>query len=110
MLPDSTASRASDPSLSRRGFLAASAAVGGGLMLGLSLPLGRSQAAQSESFAPNAFIRIDPARGAGERLVGIADGLRHRTRTKRCLIEFAGDRFGGQLSMRTFVASAATSS
>ena len=27
-------------------------------MLSLSLPLGRSEAAQSEGFAPNAFIRI----------------------------------------------------
>ena len=58
MLPDRTTSRASGPNLSRRSFLSASAAVGGGLMLGISLPLGHSKAAQSESFAPNAFIRI----------------------------------------------------
>jgi len=52
-----TAPRASDTNLSRRGFLIAGVAVGGGLML--SLPLGRSEAAHPESFAPNAFIRID---------------------------------------------------
>jgi isoquinoline 1-oxidoreductase beta subunit len=58
MLPYRTTSCAPGTDLSRRGFLNASAAVGGGLMLSLSLPLGRSKAAQSESFALNAFIRI----------------------------------------------------
>ena len=58
MIPDCTPSRAPGADLSRRDFLIASAAVGGGLMLSLSLPLGRSEAAPSESFAPNAFIRI----------------------------------------------------
>jgi len=58
MTLDRIASRASDTNLSRRNFLVTSAAVGSGLMLGLSLPLGRSEAAQSDSFAPNAFIRI----------------------------------------------------
>jgi isoquinoline 1-oxidoreductase beta subunit len=48
-----------DTNLSRRSFLATGASVGGGLVLSLSLPFGRSEAAQSESFAPNAFIRID---------------------------------------------------
>jgi isoquinoline 1-oxidoreductase beta subunit len=52
-----TASRVSDTTLSRRSFLSASAAVGGGLILSLSLPLARSEAA-AESFSPNAFIRI----------------------------------------------------
>lgn len=58
MILDRTISRASDTNLSRRSFLATSAAAGGGLVLGLSLPLGRSEAATAEDFAPNAFIRI----------------------------------------------------
>jgi isoquinoline 1-oxidoreductase subunit beta len=47
--------------LSRRHFLRAGAAAGGGLWLSLSLPSvnGEAEAAGSESFAPNAFIRID---------------------------------------------------
>jgi isoquinoline 1-oxidoreductase beta subunit len=58
MIIDRTASDASGTDLSRRSFLISGAAVGGGLMLSLSLPLGQSEAATSESFAPNAFIRI----------------------------------------------------
>ena len=55
---DRTAPRASGTELSRRSFLATGAAAGGGLMLSLSLPFGQSEAAASEAFAPNAFIRI----------------------------------------------------
>jgi isoquinoline 1-oxidoreductase subunit beta len=58
MILDRIACRASDTNLSRRGFLATSAAAGGGLMLSFSLPLGRSDAAHSEDFTPNAFISI----------------------------------------------------
>ncbi|QOG19240.1 xanthine dehydrogenase family protein molybdopterin-binding subunit [Bradyrhizobium sp. SEMIA] len=53
----------SDPTqgdLSRRGFLRASAAMSGGLLLSLSLPFvsRESKAASSDGFEPNAFIRI----------------------------------------------------
>ncbi len=44
--------------VSRRGFLQAGAAAGGGLMLSLSLPLANSVAEAADSFAPNAFVRI----------------------------------------------------
>ncbi len=46
--------------LTRRGFLQAGAAAGGGLLLGLSLPLARSEAeaAGIDTFAPNAFVRV----------------------------------------------------
>jgi isoquinoline 1-oxidoreductase beta subunit len=45
--------------LSRRGFLQAGAAAGGGLLLSLSLPfVNAAEAADADGFAPNAFIRI----------------------------------------------------
>jgi isoquinoline 1-oxidoreductase beta subunit len=48
-------------SLSRRIFLKAGAAAGGGLLLSLSLPLSMhdAEAAGAAGFAPNAFVRID---------------------------------------------------
>src|SRR4051812_23801695 len=52
------ASRDDKPNLSRRGFLVSTAALGGGLVLSVALPFGRSEAAASTDFAPNAFIRI----------------------------------------------------
>jgi isoquinoline 1-oxidoreductase subunit beta len=66
MILDHKASRLTDPEqpgsandLSRRRFLQAGAAAGGGLMLSMSLPLATGQAEAADSFAPNAFIRID---------------------------------------------------
>jgi isoquinoline 1-oxidoreductase subunit beta len=56
MITDRIAS--SDTNLSRRNFLVGSAALGGGLVLSLSLPFGGSEAAAGDGFVPNAFIRV----------------------------------------------------
>jgi len=46
--------------VSRRGFLKAGAALGGGLLISFSLPvLMRGAQAQEQAFAPNAYVRID---------------------------------------------------
>jgi isoquinoline 1-oxidoreductase subunit beta len=44
---------------SRRGFLKAGAAAGGGLMLSLSLSFANDETKAADAFVPNAFIRID---------------------------------------------------
>src|SRR5262245_27393175 len=58
---DREVEKARSKGLSRRTFLHASAAFGGGLLVAFSFPpLTRmGQAAAAESFAPNGFIRID---------------------------------------------------
>src|SRR5271165_5529974 len=55
MIPD----RFGSGEFSRRRFLQTGAAASGGLMLSLSLPLGGSEADIADTFAPNAFIRIE---------------------------------------------------
>src|SRR5215510_2455712 len=65
MIPEHRTSRATRPhrpqsttALSRRTFLQAGAAAGGGLMLSLSLPFGNAKTEATDGFVPNAFIRI----------------------------------------------------
>jgi isoquinoline 1-oxidoreductase subunit beta len=69
MITDHRGSRASRQpqqapatALSRRRFLQAGAAAGGGLMLSLCLPFakGQTETAGASTFAPNAFVRIQP--------------------------------------------------
>ena len=57
--------RDSDMNLSRRQFLSASAALGGGMLIGFTAGrsisvAGAAEKVASEPFTPNAFIRIDP--------------------------------------------------
>src|SRR5947207_14174958 len=57
--------RDSDINLSRRHFLSASAALGGGMLIGFTAGrsisvAGAAEKVASEPFTPNAFIRIDP--------------------------------------------------
>src|SRR5215831_10033617 len=58
--PGSINQPAEPTSFSRRRFLQAGAAVGGGLLLSLRLPIGSGEAdaAEASDFAPNAFIRV----------------------------------------------------
>ena len=67
MIFDHIASRTEVPSgspsanaFSRRRFVQVGAAAGGGLVLSVSLPLvgGKTEAADTDGFAPNAFVRI----------------------------------------------------
>ena len=60
MIFDNLASCAGGPGLSRRQFLQAGAAAGGGLLLSVRLPFanGEAAAADAAGFAPNAFIRV----------------------------------------------------
>src|ERR1700732_5182521 len=46
--------------LSRRGFLAAGAAAGAGLVIGFYLPHGNSSSSAKDTFAPNAYLKIAP--------------------------------------------------
>ena len=66
MIIDLVTSRAADPAelpfakgLSRRGFLQAGAAAGGGLVLSLDFLLANSGAEAADAFVPNAFVRIE---------------------------------------------------
>jgi isoquinoline 1-oxidoreductase subunit beta len=58
MIHHRIAQSASYADLSRRNFLINSAVAGGGLLVSLSLPFDQGRAVGTESFAPNAFIRI----------------------------------------------------
>ena len=60
---DALAFRVSNPksgaALTRRGFLEAGLAVGGGLVVAFHLPMAHGATPANSTFAPNAFIRID---------------------------------------------------
>jgi isoquinoline 1-oxidoreductase beta subunit len=58
MIHHRIAQSASYADLSRRNFLINSAVAGGGLLVSLSLPFDQGRAVGTDSFAPNAFIRI----------------------------------------------------
>jgi isoquinoline 1-oxidoreductase subunit beta len=58
MIHHRIAQSASYADLSRRNFLINSAVAGGGLLVSLSLPFDQGRAVGTESFAPNALIRI----------------------------------------------------
>jgi len=69
-------------SLSRRTFLLTGAAAGGGLLLGFALPslFTRTNAAATESFEPDAFIRIGKAISEDSLVLG--RGVVHDTRNR----------------------------
>ncbi|CAD5105898.1 xanthine dehydrogenase family protein molybdopterin-binding subunit [Zestomonas carbonaria] len=59
-LSSSPMNQVDSPGISRRGFLKASAAVSGGLLIGFSMPgLMRDARAEEGEFTPNAYVRID---------------------------------------------------
>jgi isoquinoline 1-oxidoreductase beta subunit len=58
MIHHRIAQSASYAELSRRNFLINSAVAGGGLLVSLTLPFGQGRAIGTDTFAPNAFIRI----------------------------------------------------